>query len=323
MSPETQSPQWMWYFIGLYFFVGGVSAGAYFLGSLIELFGNPASERQRVISRTAYYIAFPLILIAPVLLIGDLGQPLRFWHLMLRADSKLPILNLQSPMSVGSWALLVYGAMAFASFYDNLVADGRVRFAPLAGLYNRIPRKIYAAVGSVAGFFVAGYTGVLLNITARPFWAATDPLVGFLFMASAGSTGAAAVYIALTLRRLAARRRVQAGAAGAAAAPVLAADLEPFEHYDRLLKFVELGLAVAIVVVAGSYAAPLLRGPLALMFWLGAVGLGTVLPIAINWFGNRPGGRTVLAPWLALLMGLLVLLGGALLRISIVQAGQL
>ena len=70
MNPEVHIPGWDWYYVAMYFFIGGVSAGAYFIGTLAELFGG---ERHREISRTGFYIAFPLILLTPPLLIADLG----------------------------------------------------------------------------------------------------------------------------------------------------------------------------------------------------------------------------------------------------------
>ena len=39
MALESQAPHWEWYYIAMYFFIGGVSAGAYFIGSLVELMG--------------------------------------------------------------------------------------------------------------------------------------------------------------------------------------------------------------------------------------------------------------------------------------------
>ncbi len=297
MNPEVHVPGWEWYYVAMYFFLGGISAGAYFIGSLAELFGG---ERYRALSRTAYYVAFPLILLTPPLLILDLGRPARFWHLLFDAHGGLPYLNVQSPLSVGSWALLLFGAMSLLSFLDNLVAEGRLPGAPWAHLYSGWPRKVYAAVGSVAGFFVAGYTGVVLNVTARPFWVATDPLIGALFIASAASTGAAAIALA------GARRN------GGAEVPRAA-----FDRFDRIVKGLELVLAIAVVAVAGKYAAPLLSGYYGLMYWAGAVALGIVVPLAWAW-GAAPvraaaGGR---------LMPVLVLFGGALLRIALVQAGQ-
>ena len=302
MNPEVHMPGWEWYYVATYFFIGGVSAGAYFIGTLAELFG---SERHREISRTGFYIAFPLILLTPPLLIADLGRPGRFWHLLFHANSGFPYVNLQSPLSVGSWALLLFGAMAFLSFLDNLVSEGKLQSAPFAKAYSRVPRKGYAVVGSIAGFFVAGYTGVLLNMTARPFWAATDPLVGALFVASGASTGAAAIYLAMIWR-------------GKLTDP----GLPGFERFDRLSKLLELFLAVGMVALAGKYAAPLMKGYTAAMFWGGAVLLGTLLPLLVGWYTNRTAGDRIPAERLAAIIAVLVLVGGALLRISMIQAGQ-
>src|SRR4030065_481540 len=105
MGLETQSPEWEWWFVAMYFFVGGTAAGAYFIASLVEFFGP---ERYREISKSGYYIAFPLVLITPILLIADLGRPERFWHLFFYANGGIPYINLQSPLSGGSRVLLVF-----------------------------------------------------------------------------------------------------------------------------------------------------------------------------------------------------------------------
>jgi len=301
MSPETLSPNWAWYFVPMYFFVGGVSAGAYFIGSLVELFGKD-DEQHCELSRVAYYIAFPLILITPILLIADLGRPERFWHLFFYVNGGIPYINLQSPLSVGSWALLLYGAMTFLSFLDNLVAAGRVRFAPFAALYNRIPRKVYALIGSLTGFFVASYTGVLVNSTARPLWAATSPLLGALFVVSAGSTGAAAIALVMVFRKM-----------------VNGEVFEQLETFDRVAMIAEIVLIVLMIVIAGQFAAPLLTSPYALIFWGGTVLVGILVPLALNWYTRRPDATR---SGLVTLAAVLALFGGALLRISLVQAGQ-
>lgn len=302
MNPEVHVPGWEWYYVAMYFYIGGVSAGTYFVGSLAELFG---SEKHREVSRIAFYLAFPLILLTPPLLIADLGRPERFWHLLINANTGLPYFNLESPLSVGSWALLLYGAMALLSFLDNLVADGIFRAAPVARLYTRFPRKVYALVGSATGFFVAGYTGVVLNITARPFWAATDPLMGALFIASAASTGAAAISLVFAVRNM---------------LPHL--HLGAFERFDRLAMGLELVLALGVVILAGKFAAPLMHGSYAVMFWGGAVLAGMLIPLAASWYLNRSGTGEPLPAELVVLLSMLVLVGGALLRISLVQAGQ-
>jgi formate-dependent nitrite reductase membrane component NrfD len=300
MSPESQAPGWEWYYIALYFFVGGTAAGAYFIGSLIELFG---AEKYRSISKVAFYIAFPLALLCPILLTLDLGQQGRFTNLFFSPSAGGFYINWQSPVSFGSWALLVFGAMSFLSFLDNLIQDGKIRFAPFASLYNRRPRELYAIVGSIAGFFIAGYTGVILNLTARPLWAATDPLLGALFIASGASSGAAAIALVMGLRKM------------------LSGDTyERLEYFDRLTMILELVLIAAAILVAGRFAAPLMSGTYAFMFWGGTVLLGILVPLVLNFSASRSGMAR--SESMVMLTALLVLLGGAFLRISLVQAGQ-
>ncbi len=298
MALDTHAPGWEWYYIALYFYIGGVSAGAYFVGSLVEIFGH---EKHREISRIAFYIAFPLICLTPILLIADLGRPERFWHLFFYTKGGIPYVNLQSPLSVGSWALMVFGGFALLSFLDNLVAEGRLKSAPFAHLYNRIPRKIYAVLGTAAGFFVAGYTGVLVNITARPLWAATDPLLGSLFIASGASTGAAIIVLVMAWSKAA------------------SGDMfERLRNFDRSAMIIELALIVLMIAIAGKYAAPLLLTWYGFLFWVGTVLFGIIIPLLLH---RRNPAATVTNP--AVMSAVLVLVGGALLRICLVQAGQM
>ena len=299
MSLETQAPHWAWYYIAFYFFIAGTAAGAYFIGSMEELFGG---KKQREISRAAYYIAFPLLLLVPVPLIADLGRPERFWHLFFYSNGGFPYINLQSPMSVGSWALLLFSGIALLSFLDNLVEEKRIAFAPFSNLYNRVPRKIYAAFGSVAGFFIAGYTGVLLNVTARPFWAETSPLLGPLFVVSGASTGAAAIVLFMVWRKTATDYA-----------------FEKLERFDRVIMVAELLLIAILLVLAGKYAAPLFSLLSLFLFWGGVVIAGILLPLWLTWNARQAG--TVSGP--VIRASILSLAGGFLLRLCLLQAGQL
>ncbi len=70
MNPFVESPDWGWWII-LYFFLGGLAAGGYFLATLIELFGH---EEDRPLARIGYRVAFPLVLVCGVFLIVDLEK---------------------------------------------------------------------------------------------------------------------------------------------------------------------------------------------------------------------------------------------------------
>src|SRR5213083_3814977 len=171
----TASPHWTWYIIP-YFFVGGVAGGAYFLAAVLAWFGRP---EDRPVIRTGYSLAFWGAVLSGLLLTLDLGRSLRFWHMIFQSEH-FPSLMFKSwsPISFGAWAILLFGACAFVSWYRD--TSGTV-FA-----------RLVAAVGGLLGFFVAGYTGVLLSVTNRPIWA-DSPWLGALFLASGASTAAAAL----------------------------------------------------------------------------------------------------------------------------------
>ena len=172
----TGSPHWTWFIIP-YFFVGGLAGGAYFLAATLEWFGRP---EDRPVMHTAYSLAFWGAIISGALLTFDLGKPFRFWHMLFQSDN-VPHLMFKSfsPISFGAWAILLFGACALVSWRTK--APGTVT-------------KLVAAVGGLLGFFVAGYTGVLLTVTNRPIWA-DSPWLGALFLASGASTAAAALLL--------------------------------------------------------------------------------------------------------------------------------
>ena len=144
-----KNPAWSWYIVW-YFFLGGMAAGAYFMAALADLFGK---ERDRSVSRIGYGVAFPLVIILPLLLTLDLGMPIRTFYMF-------RLFKIDSPMSIGSWALLGFGLFALTSLI-LVLAEGRVEPARIVPV-RRI-RQVVAVPGMLLGFFIASYTGVLLG----------------------------------------------------------------------------------------------------------------------------------------------------------------
>ena len=178
-------PQWTWYIL-FYFFFAGIAGGSYVLGTLLRLSGDPRDEAA---ARIAFYVAFPATVICPLLLTADLGASWwKFWHMLVDVTPGDTGLNFKyrSPMSVGAWALLVFGFFGTVSALDSWL-----RVVPM--LLNRL----FNIVGSVFGLFIASYTGVLLSVSNQPVWSDTWALGG-LFLAS-GLSGSAAL-IALLIR---------------------------------------------------------------------------------------------------------------------------
>jgi formate-dependent nitrite reductase membrane component NrfD len=164
-------PQWEWYIVW-YFFLGGLAGGGYVLATILRLTGD---QRDGRVARRGFLLVLPVLAICPILLTLDLGRPLRFWHMLI--DARTLGLNFKywSPMSVGAWALLIFGVFAVISFVDAALGPLRL----LRGAFGRL----FMIVGSFFGAFLAGYTGVLLSVSNQPIWSDTWALGG-LFLAS-------------------------------------------------------------------------------------------------------------------------------------------
>jgi protein NrfD len=285
-------PEWSWLIV-FYFFFGGLAGGCYFLAALIDLFGRP---EDRPLARLGYYIAFPCVIISALLLTFDLHRPLRFWHMLIESNTFRPMFKYWSPMSVGSWALLIFGIFTLVSFVGALVEDNRLDWP--AGRRIRAPgilSGVIAVIGGLIGFYVAGYTGVLLAVTNRPIWSDT-PLLGMLFVVSAASISAALMIL------LAQRSRWTM--------PGILA-LHRMDTWVIALEFIVL---IAVMASLGSV----------FRAWLSAWGLlllvvillGMILPLTLYWRREWLGDRNLTTS------AALVLLGGFLLRLVIVFSAQ-
>jgi protein NrfD len=286
----TAPPHWEWLVI-LYFFVGGIAGGSYFIAALLDLFGDP---RDRPVVRLGYYVAFAGIVISSVLLTADLGRPERFWHMLIQSKRGWPMFKYWSPISIGSWGITVFGMFAFLSALAAFGEDRMGRWAGLRKLRTGVLGTLIVVLGGLCGFFVAGYTGVLLSVTNRPIWADTQ-LVSLLFLFSAGSTAAAAL-ILLGLWR------------GSDST------LSWLSQLDSGALVLELLALIALVLSLGSVARVWLSSWGALL--VGVVLAGILLPLALHWRPRLLGRLSIPAG------AALALIGGFLLRVVIVLSAE-
>jgi formate-dependent nitrite reductase membrane component NrfD len=288
------APGWTWYIL-LYFFFAGISGGAFVIGTMLRLWGSPEDAAA---SRLAFIISFPLLLICPILLTLDLGQPLRFWHMLVDVNSGTPVFKAYSPMSLGAWGLTLFGLFSFVMFLAA-VGEGRyLRWRVLAGagrVMNSALGKAFMVLGALFGFFVAAYTGVLLAVSNQPVWSDTWTLGG-LFVAS-GLSGAAASILLLSRRR-----REAAVTEG------------KLMEADRYFIILELVLIVLFLVTLGGLISKVLGGGW-IVLWL-IVLIGTVVPLVAEW---RPRMVRQLPP---VVVPVLVLVGVLALRAVIIFSAQ-
>ena len=288
----SAAPDWSWLIV-LYFFFGGLAGGCYFIAALVDLLGQP---EDRPLARLGYYIAFPCVIVSAVLLTLDLGRPLRFWHMLIESNTFRPMFKYWSPMSVGAWALLIFGIFSLLSFLGALVEDDRLAWP--AGRKLRPPgmlSAVIAMIGGLMGFYVAGYTGVLLAVTNRPIWSDT-PLLGMLFIVSAASISAA-----LMILLAPGSRTTNSGVAA----------LHRMDAWIVMLEFIVL---IAFLISLGSV----------FRAWLSAWGLlllvvillAMIFPIALYWRREWLGDRNLITSAIS------VLVGGFLLRLVIVFSAQ-
>ena len=173
-KPVIHGPHWKWLII-VYFWFGGIAAGSLAIASLAAINGDAR------IARAGRYVAVAALLPCPPLLILDLGRPERFWRMVTH-------FNPRSPMSFGSWGLLLFSGPCALSALHQAATDG-VPLPPIAG---RLPDRLLAGASLPPALLLGGYTGILLGATAVPLWARMSNLLGPLFLASAMSSGAAA-----------------------------------------------------------------------------------------------------------------------------------
>lgn len=295
--------------IDLYFFLGGLAGGAFVIATIANLLD---ARRYRDIVRVGYYIAFLAILPGPLFLVADLGLPTRFLHMVMVSKPSLEIgmnaftvgpfhLKLLSPMNAGAWALLGFSVLAFLAALDVFLEDR-------GGRSMSTLRVVAGVIGGFFGFFIAAYPGVLLGATARPLFISAHWL-GALFLVVGASTGGAAIALILSLLGGQARESLSR--------------LMRFTAFALILQLAALVLFIVAVQTAGSTGigqalAQLLSGPYSLTFWLGAVVVGILVPLALQ----LAGGIKKAAPAMTALVSALILIGGFLVKYVIIAAGQ-
>ena len=313
---------WGWLIV-IYLFFGGLGAGAYFVSGLATYLGNATTYRS--IARWGAYLApFPII-IGSGILIFDLFRPWNFYRLFLT-------IQFTSPMSVGSWILMVFSGVSLINAFlwvpretkERLFSQkwlkkwkGIIDWSWKPGTQERL-RSVFAAMGLPLSAGVALYTGILLGaIPARPFW--NTPMLAQLFLFSGISTGTAAVILLTSFTREHAVTGDQ--------------DAKLLYTLDILLICLEMLIIIPFLLHAYLATASIqnslqliLGGPYTFLFWGVVVLGGLLIPLLVEIYEIYPmvfKKHMHHSRVLEVASGILVLVGGLTLRYVFVFGGQL
>jgi hypothetical protein len=142
--------------------LNGLATGLFLAAAVSELAAPAVFMR---VAKVAYPIALVLLLVDLGLLVLDLGDPLRFHHM-------LRVFKPSSPMSLGTWCLTIFSLPLTAAAAFSLLA--------LMGWDFEWARITAVVVGLLPGFGSAAYKGVLLSTNAQPGWKDARWLGGYL-----------------------------------------------------------------------------------------------------------------------------------------------
>jgi len=309
--------------------MAGMAGGAYFAAFLIYLFG---ADEEKHLLKLATYVGVPLVLLGVLALVVDLGEPSRARNLFLglcplswevvsgrgaeslRAWPPSLVLYPISPMSLGSWILVVWSVTAvalialwFAELVESPEEIGGVVGEVAYLLRPLVPAtKVLTWIGLVFAVLMMTYTGVVLSVSSRALWQATF-LVPSLFVTSATSAGVALLLIVTRLME--------------AAEP--AAAMAQLRRALAVLIVMQLAVLLGFLLWLAAVGAvqPLISGTLGLFFWVGVVLIGLLVPLGLESSVWRR--RTEAIEAMATASPVLVLLGGLVLRAVVVIGGQI
>lgn len=288
--------------IAWYLFLAGVGAGAYIVGIAADFLG----DRYRSLIKPGVYLGAPLVAIGSLLLLLDLGAPTRFWRGFARPQSSM--------ISIGIIIISVF------------IVLGAIHIALLLFTRLKASQRFLRWLGGVNALFAFGtavYTGLLLGVVkAVPFW--NTPILPFLFLVSALSTGMGAVLLTVGLRRWIAPASVEKEAEEVTESIHALSRIDvPFIVTELLVLFFLLLIMSASGTVAAESARFLVSGDYAVAFWLGLVVIGLLLPFILEAWTLTRGKELNLARLtdLGVVTGLSLLVGGVILRFAVLAAG--
>ena len=160
-GPMTKAPAWH-ALVAWDMLFNGMTTGLFLVAAISELV---APDLFASVAKAAYPVALVLLLVDLLCLILDLGDPLRFHHM-------LRVFKPGSPMSVGTWCLTLYSV--------PLTVAAVIGLLPGEWMSLEWVRRLAVVIGLLPALGSAVYKGVLLSTNAQPGWKDARWLGGYL-----------------------------------------------------------------------------------------------------------------------------------------------
>ena len=280
-------------YIAWYLFFAGAGAGAFAIAAVVDfalrLSPRPHLLKISPITDTGMVLGPIMVAAGCVFLLLDLGDPSIAFNVFIRPSSIL---------GFGSWSIVLFCLFAVASLVLGLMPRCRASklFEPLSQF-----------LAMVLSFVVILYSGVFYSLfPSVPFL--NTPLVPALFTASAFSSGAGLLVVVGFFRQTC--EGVLEGMNGLSAVDAVIVAVET-------LLLTALLVRSALFSEGGASLSPctLLFGDLSLLFWMGAVIAGCIVPFAVDVMCLARPRSVVLC-----IGGISALIGGVCLRFCILMA---
>ncbi|HJV46189.1 MAG TPA: NrfD/PsrC family molybdoenzyme membrane anchor subunit [Bacillota bacterium] len=298
-----QNPHWHWE-ITLYLFFAGVAVGSYIFAAFGQLWGSKSDQRHSI---TGYFFTMPLIALCGILVILDftVSDKVRAFTRVLWNPRDLAFnFKPTSMMSMGAWAISVFGIFATISFLYAVIKkyqiESRVPFSKLiVGFHEGSVKKIYLTIGILLAGYIGSYTGILLTATQWPIWTHTS-VIPLLFVISGVSTGLAVIVLAMTRQKREAEGYIHR--------------LEKTDTYLMVAEIIVIGL---FIFNLGPLAKVMITGSNGLLLFGGVLFAGLIVPLLLRYRPNLLGEKESF-----ILSNALILIGGLILRYVMVVGAQ-
>jgi len=240
--------------IATYFYITGLSAGSFIISTLAYGFGM---LKFKPLGKIGVVMATLLLVIAPMILLIDLEQPLRFWHLIF-------YLRITSPITWGTFLLTLYPVNCMIYGYFMFKGDMK-------------RTKIFGLLGIPLALLVHGYTGFILALgKARVLW--NTAIMPPIFLVSAMVSGLALMILVVIVKDFIIHK-------GKDPNRDLIYALGNFLVASIVLDLILIGIDLSVLLTstteAYKAALMLLNGPFSFLFLGVELILGAVVPLLL------------------------------------------